>query len=109
VRATGARVSVDSRKFSQCIARVRRARAGWTVYPPCRALKLLAFDEKSTFNCLAVFPIIKRASFYKWKKSKKIWRAARARCIKFFLLKFTKTRARAPSARHALILPLTVQ
>jgi hypothetical protein len=32
-----ARVSVNFRKFSLCIAPARRARAGLTVYPPSRA------------------------------------------------------------------------
>ena len=44
-RGAFARVSVNFRKFSPCIARARRARAGLTVYPPSRTLELLAFDE----------------------------------------------------------------
>ena len=44
-RAVRARLSVNFRKFSPCIARARRARAGLTVYPPSRMLEILAFDE----------------------------------------------------------------
>jgi hypothetical protein len=44
-RGAFAWVSVNFRKFSPCIARARRARAGLTVYPPSRTLELLAFDE----------------------------------------------------------------
>ena len=44
-RGARARVSVNFRKFSPCIARARRARAGLTVYPPSRTLEPLAFDE----------------------------------------------------------------
>jgi hypothetical protein len=40
-RGTRARVSVNFRNFSPCIARARRARAGLTVYPPSRTLEPL--------------------------------------------------------------------
>jgi hypothetical protein len=42
-RGAAARVSVNFRKFSPCIARARRAPAGLAVYPPSRTLELLAF------------------------------------------------------------------
>ena len=54
-RARGAlaRVSVNFRKFSPCMARTRRARAGLTVYPPSRTLEQpLAFDEYCRFRVL---------------------------------------------------------
>jgi hypothetical protein len=47
-RGERARVSINFRKFSPCMAhaaRARRARAGLTVYPPSRTLDLFAFDE----------------------------------------------------------------
>ena len=44
-RGAAARVSVNFRKFSPCIARAGRARAGLTVYPPSWTLEVLAFDE----------------------------------------------------------------
>jgi hypothetical protein len=56
-RARGgrARVSVNFRKFSSCIARARRACAGLTVYPPSRTLEPLAFDEYCRFDTSAFF------------------------------------------------------
>ena len=56
-RAHGAaaRVSVNFRKFSPCIARARRARAGLTVYPLSRTLELLAFDGICRFDTSVVF------------------------------------------------------
>jgi hypothetical protein len=62
VRDARARVSVNFRKFSPCIARTRRARVGLTVYPPSRTLQLLAFNETSTFDFFALFPHIKRCN-----------------------------------------------
>ena len=67
-----ARVSVNFRKFSPCIARARRARAGLTVYPPSRTLELLAFDEYCRFDTSAFFRRIKRASLYTPKESRSI-------------------------------------
>ena len=52
-RGAAARVSVNFRKFSPCIARARRARAGLTVYPPSRTLEPLAFDEYCRFGTAA--------------------------------------------------------
>ena len=55
-RGAVARVSVNFRKFSPCIARARRARAGLTVYPPSRTLEPLrlqlsiAQGDKSSEN-----------------------------------------------------------
>ena len=43
-RGARARVSVNFRKFSPCMAPARRAHVGLTVYPPSRTLELLAFD-----------------------------------------------------------------
>ena len=60
-RGAAARVSVNFRKFSPCIARARRARAGLTVYPPSRTLELLAFDEYCRFDTSAFASRIKRA------------------------------------------------
>ena len=54
-RGAAARVSVNFRKFSPCIARARRARAGLTVYPPSRTLEPLAFDEYCRFDTSAFF------------------------------------------------------
>jgi hypothetical protein len=51
-RGGRARVSVNFRKFSPCIARARRVLAGFTVYPSSRTLDFLAFDEKSTYDFL---------------------------------------------------------
>ena len=50
-RGLCARVSVNFRKFSPCMALTRRARAGLTVYPPSRTLEVSAFDE----YCLLAF------------------------------------------------------
>ena len=61
-QCTVARVSVNFRKFSPCIARAQRARAGLTVYPPSRTLEPLAFDEYCRFDTSAFFWGIKRAS-----------------------------------------------
>jgi hypothetical protein len=44
-RGAAARVSVNFRKFSPCIARARRRPAGLKVYPPSRTLELLANAE----------------------------------------------------------------
>jgi hypothetical protein len=66
-RGARARVSVNFRKFSPCIARTGRTRAGLTVYPPSRTLELLA---KQTMNIAvlilpsAFFMLIKRGSIY---------------------------------------------
>jgi hypothetical protein len=46
-RGATARVSVNFRKFSPCIARARRAHAGLTVYPPSWKLDPLAFHGKN--------------------------------------------------------------
>ena len=61
-RGARARVSVNFRKFSPCMAPARRARAGLTVYPPSRTLEPLAFDEYCRFDTSAFFMRIKRAS-----------------------------------------------
>ena len=63
-RGARARVSVNFRKFSPCMARARRARAGLTVYPPSRTLELLAVDEYCRFDTSAFFRHIKRGSLY---------------------------------------------
>ena len=52
-RVAPARVSVNFRKFSPCMARARRAHAGLTVYPPSRTFELLAFDEYCGFDTSA--------------------------------------------------------
>jgi hypothetical protein len=63
-RGAAARVSVNSHKFSPCIARALRARAGLTVYPPSRTLELFAFDEYRRFDTSACASEIKRGSLY---------------------------------------------
>ena len=52
-RGAAARVSVNFRKFSPCIARARGARAGLTVYPLSWTLELLNFDEYCRFDTSA--------------------------------------------------------
>ena len=71
-RARGAlaRVSVNFRKFSFCMARARRAHAGLTVYPPSRTFEPLAFDEYCRFDTFGFFYGIKRAWLYPVKESK---------------------------------------
>ena len=64
VRAARARVSVNFRKFSPCIAPARRARGGLTVYPPSRTLEHLAFNEYCRFDTSAFVKYIKRGSVY---------------------------------------------
>jgi hypothetical protein len=64
-RGAAARDSVNFRKFSPCIARARRARAGLTVYPPSRTLEVLAFDEYCRFDTSSFASAIKRASLYR--------------------------------------------
>jgi hypothetical protein len=54
-RGGRARDSVNFRKFSPCIARARRARAGLTVNPPSRTLEPLAFDKYCHFDTFAFF------------------------------------------------------
>jgi hypothetical protein len=63
-RVARARVSVNFRKFSPCMACARRPRVGLTVYPPSRTLQLLAFDEKSTFDFFALFGQINQGLLY---------------------------------------------
>ena len=48
-----ARVSVNFRKFSPCIARARRARAGLTVYPPSRTFPNQAEVSKVDYSSKA--------------------------------------------------------
>jgi hypothetical protein len=67
-----ARVSVNFRKFSPCIARARRARACLTVYPPSRTLEPLAFDEYCRFDTSAFAGGIKRGSLYPTCESRSI-------------------------------------
>jgi hypothetical protein len=52
-RGGRARVSVNFRKFSPCIARAWRALAGLTVYPPSQTLEPVAFDEYCRFDTSA--------------------------------------------------------
>jgi hypothetical protein len=66
-RGAAARVSVNFRKFSACIAR-----AGLTVYPPSQTLEPLAFDEYYRFGTSAFFWGIKQTSFYSPKESRSI-------------------------------------
>ena len=54
-RGARARVSVNFRKFSPCIARSRRARSNLTVYPPSRTLEALAFDDYCRFDTSGFF------------------------------------------------------
>jgi hypothetical protein len=65
-RGMRARVSVNFRKFSPCMALPRRARAGLTVYPPSQTWRSLdfAFDEYWRFDTSAFFMRIKRGSLY---------------------------------------------
>ena len=51
-RARGARaqVSVNFRKFSPCMARARRTRAGLTVYPPSRTFLALSAKRKQKYQ-----------------------------------------------------------
>jgi hypothetical protein len=71
-RGAPARVSVNFRKFSPCMARARRARAGSTVYPPSRNLELLAFDEFCRSDTSAFVKYIKRGSLYVLNESSSI-------------------------------------
>jgi hypothetical protein len=71
-RGAAARVSVNFRKFSPCIARARHDRAGLTVYPPSRTLEPLAFDEYCRFDTSAFFWRIKLGSLYPPKERRSI-------------------------------------
>ena len=71
-RAARARVSVNFRKFSPCMARAARAHAGLTVYLSSRTLELLAFDAYCRFDTSAFFQGMKRASLYPLKESRSI-------------------------------------
>ena len=71
-RGPRARNSINFRKFSPCIARARRTRAGLTVHPPSRTLELLAFNEYCRFDTSARAGRIKRGSLYTPRASRSI-------------------------------------
>ena len=54
-RGAFARDSVNFRKFSPCIARAWRARAGLTVYPPMRDFGSLILGKYCIFVCGTLF------------------------------------------------------
>jgi hypothetical protein len=59
-----ARDSVNFRKFSPCMARARRVRAGLTALPPMRNFKSLILGKYCTFVCGSLFRVIKLNELY---------------------------------------------
>ena len=72
--ARRARVSVNFRKFSPCMAPARRARAGFRKVPPSRTLELLAFDEYINLMPFWYFCFLlpDKASLALWRKKAEV-------------------------------------